>query len=48
MIAAMEQLSHGESVTEVAFEVGFESLSAFSKAFKAFPGDLPSQFDGRM
>jgi AraC-like DNA-binding protein len=48
MIAAMEQLSHGESVTEVAFEVGFESLSAFSKAFKAFTGDLPSQFDGRM
>ena len=45
MIAAMERLSHGESVTDVAFEVGFESLSAFSKAFKAFTGDVPSQFD---
>lgn len=45
MIQAMEQLSQGEAVTDVAFMVGFESSSAFSKAFKAFTGELPSQFE---
>ncbi|MCL2722460.1 MAG: AraC family transcriptional regulator, partial [Treponema sp.] len=41
---AAEQLIKDEkSVTEMAFECGFETVEAFSKAFKRFAGFSPSQ-----
>lgn len=33
----------GMNVTEVAFEVGYNSLSAFIKSYRAITGELPSQ-----
>ena len=45
MIAAMEMLAvSGSSVTITAFDVGFESLSAFTKAFKLFTGQTPREY----
>ena len=44
LIYAMQLLSEGHAVTEVSFMIGFESPSAFAKAFKLFTGQLPSQF----
>jgi AraC-like DNA-binding protein len=41
---AMVLLAQGRSVTEVCFEVGFESLSRFSATFKAVVGVSPSAF----
>ena len=35
------------TVTEIAFEAGFESLEAFSRAFKREIGQTPSQFRAR-
>jgi len=32
------------SVTEVCFQVGFESLSYFNKLFKQHTGETPSEF----
>lgn len=43
LIRAMDLLVAGMPVTDVAFEVGFESPSAFTKAFKQLTGQLPSQ-----
>ena len=37
-------LAEGRSVTEVCFELGFESLSAFSSSFKTVVGASPSQY----
>ncbi len=36
-------ISEGATVTEAAFECGFNNLSFFSKTFKGFIGKLPSQ-----
>lgn len=48
MIQAMERLADGDpNVTEVAAEVGFDSPGAFTKAFRAYTGELPSQFRRR-
>lgn len=45
MLRAMELLGTGEqTVTEVAFAVGYQSLSAFTKAFTLFTGERPSQW----
>lgn len=45
MIQAMELLAGGDvSVTEVAARVGFDSPGAFTKAFRAYTGELPSAF----
>lgn len=45
MLYAMQRLLEpGVSVTEVAVEVGFDSLSAFSQAFKRFVGEPPSAY----
>ena len=41
---ASQMLSQGKSVTETAFDVGYENLSHFSKVFKMRFGILPSQF----
>ena len=39
-----DQLKKGDTVTEVCFAVGFESLGSFSSLFKARTGQTPSQF----
>lgn len=41
---AAEKLSHGESVSQTAYAVGFSSLSYFTKAFKEEFGKVPSEF----
>jgi AraC-like DNA-binding protein len=48
MMRAMELLSvPGARVTEVGLEVGFESPSAFSRAFEQFAGEPPRDFRRR-
>lgn len=48
LLKAMELLSlPGARVTEVAFEVGFESLGAFTGAFERFVGELPRDYRRR-
>lgn len=42
--AAASLLCEGQSVTEAALAVGFDSLSHFSKVFRAAKGVLPSQY----
>jgi AraC-like DNA-binding protein len=42
--AAAAMLSEGRSVTDVAFSVGFENLSHFSKVFRAVHGVNPRDF----
>lgn len=41
---AAELLSSGKQVTATSFEVGFLNVSHFSRAFKAYFGQTPSQF----
>ncbi len=42
MLRAIELLAKSEStVTETAYSIGFRSLSAFSKAYREFTGELP-------
>lgn len=48
MIQAMERLADGSaSVTRVALDVGFNSPSAFTRAFQTFTGETPSQYQNR-
>ena len=48
MLRAMELLSAPDQrVTDVALEVGFESLGAFSQAFRLFAGETPSDYRSR-
>jgi AraC-like DNA-binding protein len=48
LLKAMDLLSlPGARVTEVAFEVGFESLGAFTVAFERFAGELPRDYRRR-
>jgi AraC-like DNA-binding protein len=45
MLRAMELLVEADaSITDVAFAVGFNSLSAFAKSFAYFSGQTPSKF----
>ncbi len=44
VMAAIKLLTAGESVTQAALSVGYESLSAFIAVFKQVTGELPSQF----
>ncbi len=45
MIMAMELLAAGQTtVTETVYATGFESLSAFSQAFRRFSGKNPSEY----
>jgi AraC family transcriptional regulator len=40
---ANKELMAGESVTDVAFKYGFDSLDGFTRSFKKFSGYLPSE-----
>lgn len=44
LLAALERLGAGESVTAVAFEVGYEDVSSFIGAFKAALGETPARY----
>jgi AraC-like DNA-binding protein len=49
MIRAMELLSvKGAQVTTTSISVGFESLGAFTAAFKAWTGETPSEYRRRI
>jgi AraC-like DNA-binding protein len=47
VLEAMGRLGGGAAVTEVAFDLGYESVSAFSAMFHRVTGTPPSQFRGR-
>ena len=48
MIGAMELLAAGDlTVTETVFASGFDSVSAFSQAFRRFTGESPSVYRRR-
>ncbi|WP_307724077.1 helix-turn-helix domain-containing protein [Acetobacter indonesiensis] len=43
-LRAMEHLSEGASVTDVAFDVGYDNVSAFIAMFRRVTGMTPGQF----
>jgi AraC-like DNA-binding protein/mannose-6-phosphate isomerase-like protein (cupin superfamily) len=47
VLEAMGRLGSGAAVTEVAFDLGYESVSAFSAMFHRATGAAPSHFRGR-
>jgi AraC-like DNA-binding protein len=47
LLAALERLGAGESVTEVAFAVGYQEVSSFIAAFKATLGLTPFRYFSR-
>src|SRR3954471_18577958 len=47
VLEAMGRLGGGEAVTQVALDLGYESVSAFSAMFNRATGTSPSQFRGR-
>jgi AraC-like DNA-binding protein len=44
VVHALEKLAQGSSVTEVAYDLGYESPSAFIHMFKKITGNTPSFF----
>lgn len=44
MLAALELLAAGEPVTKVAFDVGYDGLSAFVEAFRQTFGTTPGKY----
>ena len=44
IMVALERLALGHSVTQVAFDVGFESPSAFTHAFRTVTGGTPRRY----
>ncbi|MFJ2987162.1 AraC family transcriptional regulator [Collimonas sp. NPDC087041] len=44
LLAAIERLSLGQSVTRVAFDLGYASPGAFTVAFRRVLGETPSQY----
>jgi AraC-like DNA-binding protein len=44
LLAALERLGAGDSVTSVAFEVGYQDVSSFISAFKAAMGTTPARY----
>ena len=44
ILVAIERLCEGRPVTAVAYDVGFETPSAFAHAFRAVTGKTPRQF----
>lgn len=47
ILAAMALLAEGRRVTDVAADVGFQSLSAFAKAFARLTGENPTEYRRR-
>lgn len=43
MSKANQELLRGKSVTEVAYQYGYQSVDGFSRAFKKWSGMLPSE-----
>lgn len=49
VLHAMDRLAQpGTSVTQCAFDIGFDSLGAFSKAFRELTGETPSGYQKRV
>ena len=46
--AKQELLKPGATVTEVAFEVGYQSLSQFNRSFLRYAGEAPTKYRKRM
>ena len=44
LLAALPRLSAGQSVTQVALDLGYDSPSAFSSMFKRRLGKTPMEF----
>ncbi|OZI39676.1 AraC family transcriptional regulator [Bordetella genomosp. 5] len=44
LLTAMEHLAYGESVTNVALDVGYESASSFVAAFRTMFGNTPARY----
>ena len=44
LLEATARLSHGSSITDVAFELGFSSSSAFTSVFRRNLGDSPARY----
>lgn len=44
LLEATARLSHGASITQVAFELGFSSSSAFTSVFRRNLGDSPARY----
>lgn len=44
LITALEHLAHGESVTKVALEIGYESPSSFIVGFRTMFGTTPARY----
>ncbi|MEA1932868.1 MAG: helix-turn-helix transcriptional regulator [Thermodesulfobacteriota bacterium] len=45
MEKAMDLIRHGEmNITEIAYDIGYNSISPFSKIFAEYFGIKPSQF----
>lgn len=44
LLAALERLGAGESVSNVALDVGYEDVSSFIAVFKAALGDTPARY----
>ncbi|RXS98212.1 AraC family transcriptional regulator [Silvibacterium dinghuense] len=44
ILVALEKLSDGLSVTETCFAVGYNSVSAFIRAFKRIVGVTPLEY----
>lgn len=47
MLFALELIAYGESVSDVAFQVGYESASSFIAAFKSTYGATPTKYFAR-
>lgn len=44
LITALELIAYGESITNVAFEIGYESASSFVASFKKHFGTTPYRY----
>lgn len=44
LLSAITHISAGKSITEVAFDLGYNSLGSFSTMFKKWLGETPSKF----
>jgi AraC-like DNA-binding protein len=41
-------INHNLRISEIAFEIGFQSLTHFNRAFKKIAGQSPSAYRGRL